>query len=104
MNIRPWAQLDVNDPAHTIHADGREWITAAEAAKQWTDLTPDAIRLWAYRGKVTGVKVGNRTYYDFHQLAEIDRQVSESTSGRRRGTATTSTARVSSDQVVTPLH
>lgn len=70
-----------------IHADGREWITANEVPDIWPDVSPEAVRAWATRGKLNGQRVGRHTYYDINDLTEAEHAARTSTRGRRRGMA-----------------
>jgi len=73
-----------------IHADGRDWYTASEVRDVWPDVSPEAVRAWAARGKVNGHRIGRRTYYDLNELTEAEHAARTSPRGNKRGMALTS--------------
>jgi ribosomal protein L19E len=70
-----------------IHAGGRDWYTANEVPDIWPDVTPEAVRQWAARGKVNGHRVGRHTYYDLNDLTEAEHAARTAGRGSRRGMA-----------------
>lgn len=79
-----------------IHAAGREWLTANEVPTIWPDVSPEAVRQWARRGKLTGVRLNRKVYYDINQLTEAEHAARTSPRGNKRGVALTSDDAVSS--------
>jgi hypothetical protein len=71
-----------------IEADGRTWITAAEAP-DWLgpDITATLVRDWARRALVAGHRIGREVYYDLDTLTETEHAVRTSRAGRRRSSA-----------------
>lgn len=70
-----------------ITAGGRDWVTANEVPDMWPDVTAEAVRQWAARGKVNGHRVGRHTYYDLNDLTEAEHAARTSARGQRRGLA-----------------
>lgn len=79
-----------------IQAGGRDYYTANEIPDIWPDVTPEAVRQWAARGRVNGHRVGREVYYDLNDLTETEHATRTSPRGGRRGVALTSNDAVSS--------
>lgn len=79
---------DLASQPKILQVRGKEWINAVEAVKLWPFLDESTIRQWKRRGKLNGVRVGTRTFYDFNELAEAERAVRSSGRGRKRAPTT----------------
>ncbi len=72
-----------------IHVAGRDWYTANEIPDMWPDVTPEAVRAWASRGRLNGHRIGREVYYDINDLAKAEHQASTATRGNKRGAGRT---------------